>query len=147
MAVLERTLRQVAVSTAEIARYCDNAEHNELLDRAWVIGAGECFRQAALELAAAFDLDAHEAYAKRLRAIEAVHLLAAGDGFDGHAEAGAAWTWQDLQRVQIEHDRRIHPDVFGLSKAEQLRHYLLHSAKLTGFLASATIEERSWPML
>jgi hypothetical protein len=147
LAVLERTLRQVAVSTAEIARYCDHAEHNEQLDRAWVIGAGASFRQAAMELAAAFDLDLHEAYAKRLGAIEAGHLLATAGGFDGRAEAGAAWTWRDLQRVQIGHDRQFHPDVFGLSKAEQLRHYQFHAAKLTGFLAAATIGEDRWPML
>lgn len=146
LAVLQRTLRQVAVSTAEVARYCDHAEHIEELDRAWVISAGQRFREAAMELAAAFDLDLHEAYTERLWAIEAGHLLATSDGFDCRAEASTALTWRDLQRVQIEHDRRFHPDVFGLSKAEQLRHYLLHSAKLTGFLASATLDEGCWPM-
>lgn len=147
LAVLERTLRQVAVSTAEVARFCDHAEHNELVDRAWVARAGECFRDAAMELAAAFDVDLHDAYANRLWAIEARHLLATNDGFDSRAEASAAWTWQDLQRVQINHDRQFHPDVFGLSRAEQLRHYAFHSAKLTGFLASAILDEGCWPML
>jgi hypothetical protein len=148
MVSLERTLRHVAVSTAEVARYCDHAEHNEELARAWVLGAGERLREAAIELASAFTVDLRDSYASRLGAIETEHLLDTGaGGFDGRAEASAAWTWRELQCVQIGHDRHFHPDVFGLSKAEQLRHYLLHLAKLTGFLASATLDEQCWTKL
>ena len=147
MAALERTLRLVAVSTAEVARYCDHAEHNEELKRAWVLHAGERFRDVAMALASAFDVDLRDSYATRLGAIEANHLLDTGDDFNGQAEASAVWTWRELQCVQIRHDRLFHPDVFGLSKAEQLRHYLLHLAKLTGFIASATLDDGYWPAL
>ena len=36
---------------------------------------------------------------------------------------------------EVEHDRRYHPDVLGLSKSDQLRHYALHLAKLAGAMA------------
>jgi hypothetical protein len=147
VAVLEHALRQVAVSTAEVARFCDHSEHNEELDRAWVLRAGERFRDLAMALASAFDLDLRDSYANRLGAIEANHLLSAADRFDGQAEASAAWTWRDLQCVQIGHDRYFHPDVFGLARTEQLRHYVFHLAKLTGFLASATLDQSCWPAL
>jgi hypothetical protein len=64
-------------------------------------------------------------------------VLAQPGGFDGHAAALAAETWRDLQLVQIDHDRRYHADVFGLAKAEQLRHYALHLAKIVGAFAEA----------
>ncbi|MGH2383329.1 MAG: hypothetical protein ACRDG7_19210 [Candidatus Limnocylindria bacterium] len=76
-----------------------------------------------------------ERYAERLGAIEARNVLARPDGPDGRTAARAAGTWRDLQLVQLEHDRYYHPDVFGLSRTEQLRHYAFHLAKIVGAFA------------
>jgi hypothetical protein len=46
-----------------------------------------------------------------------------------------------LQLAQVEHDRRYHPDIIGLSKADQLRHNALHLAKLTGAVAAVAAGE------
>lgn len=40
-----------------------------------------------------------------------------------------------VQLVQLEHDRAYHLDVLGLSRADQLRHYAFHVAKLAGSFA------------
>jgi hypothetical protein len=37
----------------------------------------------------------------------------------------------------VEHDRHFHPDVIGLRTLDQLRHYVLHLAKLVGVFAEA----------
>jgi hypothetical protein len=56
---------------------------------------------------------------------------------DGGELARKASTWRELQLVQAAHDKDYHADVAGLSKAEQLRHYALHTAKLAGATAAA----------
>ncbi len=48
-----------------------------------------------------------------------------------------AHSWDEVQIAQVEHDRRFHPDVFGLSKVDQLRHYTFHVTKLAGLLLDA----------
>ena len=52
-------------------------------------------------------------------------------------------TWRQVQVAQLLHDRRFHPDVFGLSSLEQLRHYTLHVTKLAGLLVDAA-EPETW---
>jgi hypothetical protein len=62
----------------------------------------------------------------------------------GGAEAlSGAYRWEDVQVAQIIHDRQFHPDVFGLSKIDQLRHYTFHVTKLAGLLADAA-DTDSW---
>jgi hypothetical protein len=128
----------VAPRAAAVANYCDHVEHNEVADRDWVLGAAEDLALLAFELADAVGLELMELYAERLGAIEARNVLARPAGFDGHAAALEAETWRDLQIVQVEHDRFYHPDVVGLTKAEQLRHYALHLAKIVGAFAEAS---------
>jgi hypothetical protein len=126
-----------APQSAAVANYCDHVEHNEAAAADWVVEASEELSRLAFEFATEAELDLIHLYAERLGAIEARNVLARPGGFDGHAAALAAETWRDLQLVQIEHDRYYHADVIGLAKAEQLRHYALHLAKIVGAFADA----------
>ena len=42
---------RLAPAAAAVANYCDHVEHNEIADRAWVLGVGADLRQLAWELA------------------------------------------------------------------------------------------------
>ena len=61
----------------------------------------------------------------------------------GHKAIYTANSWRALQLVQAEHDRHYHPDVCGLTKGEQLRHYALHLAKIVG----GEIKASAWEIL
>jgi hypothetical protein len=124
-----------SVAAALVANYCDHVEHNEQVDRDWLETAGRMLRQIACEIAEWEGRDLLSLYANRLRAIEHRNPCFHEDGFDGGARAEEATTWRQLQLVQVEHDHHYHPDVIGLSKCDQLRHYSLHLTKLSGALA------------
>jgi hypothetical protein len=130
-----------APHAASVSNYCDHVEHNELADASWVIGAGEKLADLAMRYANASNLDLFELYATRLATIEARNVLASHQSFDGRASALAAKTWRELQLVQAAHDRSYHPDVNGLSRAEQLRHYAFHLAKIVGAFAKPSEDE------
>jgi hypothetical protein len=123
--------------SAAVAKYCDHVEHNEAAETAWVVGAGEGLCRLAMDFARDSGLDLVQLYAARLGAIESRNVLTAPRSFDGRRAALAAKTWRDLQLVQAEHDRYYHPDVNGLAKVEQLRHYAFHLAKIVGAFAEA----------
>jgi hypothetical protein len=125
----------LAEAAAAVANYCDHAEHNETLERAWVTDAAETLRTLSEEIAAYEHEDLYSRYAARLRQIEQRNPLWSPRELDGGALVEQASTWKALQLAQAEHDRRYHPDVFGLSKMEQLRHYAFHLAKLAGAIA------------
>ncbi len=72
--------------------------------------------------------------------IEARNVLHGQGAFDGPALVNETASWRELQLVQIEHDRFYHPDVVGLTKADQLRHYALHLAKLSAAAAETARE-------
>lgn len=126
---------RLAPLAASVANYCDHVEHNEVAERAWVLDPAAGLRDAAVEFATSLGLSPVELYAERLGEIEARNVLARPGGYDGHRAALEARTWRDLQLVQIDHDRHYHPDVAGMAKAEQLRHYALHLAKTVGAFA------------
>jgi hypothetical protein len=132
---------RIAPAAAAVANYCDHVEHNEGAERAWVTDAGALLRSASVAFAAGAGADPIELFAERLGAIEARNVLYRPGGFDGHAAALQARTWRDLQLLQVEHDRAYHPDVIGLTKADQLRHYALHLAKIVGAFAEAADHE------
>ncbi len=101
-----------------------------------------------MELANASNLSLREAYAARIRRVEASSLLRYTSGIQDSALAGAdaldtARTWDEVQIAQLIHDRQFHPDVFGLSKVDQLRHYTFHVTKLAGLVVDA-IDGASW---
>jgi hypothetical protein len=131
----------LAIAASDVANYCDHAEHCERADIKVVRAAGETLRATALHLARDADADAIELYATRLTMIEARNVLSHPGSYDGRGAALAAESWRGLQLVQVEHDRAYHPDIIGLPKAEQLRHYTLHVAKLTGATAAVLREE------
>jgi hypothetical protein len=126
---------ELAQASAAVANYCDHVEHNEPADRAWVTEGARTARDVALMIAAHEHEDLIELYAARLRQIERRNPLWSDGDLDGGELALNASTWRDLQLAQVEHDRRYHPDVMGLTKVDQLRHYALHFAKLVGAMA------------
>lgn len=143
--VVSAALR-LAVLAGDVANYCDHVEHNEAADLGSVREAGRTLRELAIELAALDTVPAVERYARRLAVIEGRNVLDHADAFDGAAAARNASTWRELQLVQTTHDRVFHPDVLGLAKLDQLRHYALHISKLAAALArvvqrTLTLEE------
>lgn len=142
--LLERSLRELAIAVGRLATYCDKTEHNEPWDAGGVRQSGLVFRDLAQNLAATAGISLRESYAQRLRELEGGHLW-------GGSRSPAAWecvekagSWAELQQAQAEHDRYYHPDIFGLSKQDQLRHYTLHMAKITGHLAEVCAEPIRW---
>jgi hypothetical protein len=132
---------RLAPPTAAVANYCDHVEHNEMADRAWVLDAGVQLRELACELSTNSGLSLFDLYAERLGEIEARNVLAQPGGYDGHRAALGAHTWRDLQLAQADHDRHYHPDVVGMAKDQQLRHYALHLAKAVGAFAEPRDED------
>jgi hypothetical protein len=121
--------------SAAVANYCDHVEHNEFADVAWVLDSAEELRSMAYAIAAAEQLDLRASYAARLRVIETRSPHWTSRTLDGGALVDTSATWRDLQLAQAQHDRYYHPDVSGLTKLDQLRHYALHIAKLAGAIA------------
>ena len=133
----------LAKVSAAVANYCDHMEHNEPVELDWITGPGQRLREIACEVAADEGLDLRALYAARLRAIEARNPLGTKLSPDGGEAVEGASTWRELQLAQAAHDRYYHPDVSGLTKADQLRHYAFHVAKLAGAyaeIADATID-------
>jgi hypothetical protein len=126
---------RIARIASDVANYCDHVEHNETADPGTVSDAGRALRELASQIASQECIDLKAAYANRLRMIESANVLVGELSYDGGADADSARTWRDLQLVQARHDRAFHPDVLGMPKAEQLRHYALHLAKIAGALA------------
>lgn len=146
--LLERAVRAIVRSAAACASYCEHVEHNEPATTQQVVHAAEQLRETAVQLAAAAGVSLSDAYATRIREVESASLhqhgmpsgtseLAGADALD------AARTWADFQLGQLAHDRQFHPDVFGLPKVEQLRHYTFHVTKLAGLLVDA-IDAATW---
>jgi hypothetical protein len=133
----------LAAASASLAGYCDRAEHLEKTDPDLIRQAGATLRRLALMLAENNQIDLVGAYRSRLDGVEQRHPLypAGFAAVDAIPNQGA--TWRQLQRVQWEHDRNYHPDVLGLSRYEQLRHYAFHLAKLAGAAAAAASGDES----
>ena len=147
--VMEKTLGArpsyaliLARIAADVANYCDHVEHNEEVSRGWVLGAASDLRQLAIRVASAESVDLLASYGSRLLAIEVRNVMNSADSFDGRVAVQQAHTWRDLQLVQIQHDRFFHPDVLGLHKLDQLRHYSLHLSKLAGAFARWAMDEK-----
>lgn len=145
----ERALRTVIKEAANLASFCEHVEHNEPTRTDVVAHASTQLRRTAQNLASASGLSLKDLYASRIRAVEEASFLATAPlpgnttNFDGANAAQKASTWQHLQTAQLLHDRQFHPDVFGLSKIDQVRHYTFHVTKLAGLLAEA-IDNEDW---
>jgi hypothetical protein len=123
-----------------VANVCDHVEHNEAADPMEVRVSGQRLRTVAVRLASGSGRSITLLYRERLRVIEARNVLHREGAFDGPAVVNETASWRELQLVQIEHDRFYHPDVVGLTKANQLRHYALHLAKLAAAAADTARE-------
>ncbi len=141
---LQQALNAAAAAAAAVANYCDHVEHVEAADRATITEAGETYRRLAIELAVRAGVDIFDAYADRLAAIEQRNVLSVEASFDAAAAVRAASVWSDLQRIQIAHDRAYHPDVLGLARIDQVRHYAFHLSKLVGALAAVAAGKVEW---
>ncbi len=130
-------LLDLAPASGAVANYCDHVEHNESADVEDVRNAARVLRDTALSLSNLAGVDPVELYAERLQMIEARNVHHTSDSHDGAAAARGVNQWRALQLVQDAHDHAYHYDVVGLTKAEQLRHYALHLAKLVGACAEA----------
>lgn len=142
MPVVNDCAARLATASASIAGYCDRAEHLEPTDPTAIRTAGATLRDLALEIAAQRTIDIVQAYRTRLEAVEQRHPLYPAGGYaavEVIPDHGA--TWRQLQRAQWEHDRNYHPDVLGLSRYEQLRHYAFHLAKIAGAASAAATTE------
>jgi hypothetical protein len=144
---LLEAMQDLAVAAAEVANYCDHAEHNESTEIADVRRAAKTLRSTAVGICLRAACEPTELYAERLAAIETKNVACTPESFNGAAAARAAGTLRDLQLVQLEHDRAYHADVVGLTKSDQLRHYALHLAKLAGATAAVArgdLSEQDW---
>jgi len=145
--LLTDTALVLAVVASDVANFCDHVEHCEPANIEFVRESAATLRSTALRLGDACGRDAFELYAGRLGMIEARNVVSHPGSYDGASAALAADSWRELQLVQVEHDRAYHPDIMGLPKAEQLRHYALHLAKLAGNTAAlvrGTVDEQDW---
>lgn len=136
---------RLAEIAGEVGAYCDHVEHCEHTHPSVIRTAGADLRKLTVDTAEQLDVDVFDAYALRLDQIERRNPLFR-DGLEAffavgrdslRADVQAASNWRELQLIQIEHDRNFHPDVIGMSKYEQTRHYAFHLAKLAGIFAAA----------
>lgn len=146
--VAESSARQLVRVAAALASFCEHVEHNEPTLLQLPIDGADRLRKVAVDLAAAFDVDLRLAYASRIRQVEEASLYSRQPGEERPNAPGAdaldhASTWSDVQLAQAMHDRQFHPDVFGLSKIDQLRHYTFHVTKLAGLLIDA-VDSNDW---
>lgn len=125
-----QTVFAIVRAAGKLATYCDRAEHNEPNDRGAIAAVATDLRTLALTASSAHDLDLQSLYSFRLARIEAKHPAWLATTFDGSQAIGEAKTWRDMQAAQYQHDLFYHPDVTGLAKFDQLRHYTLHLTKL-----------------
>jgi len=125
----------LATASAAVSNYCDHVEHNERADVGDVQEAGAVLRATGARLSRVGGYDPVDLYARRLSMIEQRNVIHCEGSFDGAAAARDAADWRALQLVQVAHDHAYHADVIGLTKCDQLRHYALHVAKLSGATA------------
>jgi hypothetical protein len=145
---IEVGLRALVRAAADLASFCEHVEHNESHSVGDVARAAANLRRLAEELSLASGLKLSEAYRRRIRRVEESSLLrlavSHGDApcLVGAEAVDRAKTWDEIQIAQIQHDKVFHPDVFGLSKLDQVRHYTFHVTKLGGLLVDALDNDR-----
>jgi hypothetical protein len=142
--LLEELVVSMAGAAADVARYCDRAEHCDEVDREWVLRAGDTCRTAAFRLSRAGGVEIRQLYAARLDRIEENQILGTARNVSAAESIRNADTLRALQTAQAEHDRVYHPDVYGLSRINQLRHYSFHVTKLVGAIADLIVEPTDW---
>ena len=131
-------------AAGQLADHCEHIEHNESPAHS-VATIAEELRQTAARMAQRADLDLGQLYAARIQAVESASMMRfVGFGevrLAGFEIMSQARTWHEFQLGQLAHDRQFHPDVFGLSGYEQLRHYSFHVTKLPWLLQEAVARQ------
>jgi hypothetical protein len=128
-----------------IAVHCDRSEHNEDVLKETLRTQGGLLREMVIGLAIENNLDLKELYASRLEGLEGRHPMGGSGLFDGGAAARAIESWSDAQQVQYKHDIYYHPDVAGMPKINQIRHYAFHVSKLAMLTLDAALEVEGGP--
>lgn len=146
--LFEDSARGLIRVAAALAGFCEHVEHNEPTIHQLPIDAARRLRAIAVDIATGTEIDLAQAYATRIAHVEQTSLHSQVPGspipfLPGADAMTSAATWAEFQIAQVVHDRQFHPDVFGLSKLDQLRHYTLHVTKLAGLLIDA-IDSNDW---
>lgn len=122
---------KAAIAAGKVANYCDHAEHNEVLDRRWVIDSAEEFRSLALVIATMGGVELRKAF------------VAFGQPWDGRVlnclKIGSSQ--RDVQRALIDHDMKVNPDVMGRARCDQLRHHAMRTIILVARIADNTLDK------
>jgi hypothetical protein len=128
---------RLSSAAGKIATFCDHVEHNEPADKVLIQVASKILMEITFDLYS--DNSIPESYGQRLKTIEERNVLF--QGLTLEEQANKAQSWRDLQLCQIAHDAQFHPDVVGMSKYDQLRHYAFHVAKLAGSYAEFILND------
>ncbi len=135
-------LEELALIAGPIASYLDKSEHLERTEITSISRAGSSLRSLAASIARAHELDVVELYARRLDEIQQRNVLHQPHEDEGiPAKVQEAHSLRDLQLLQLAHDRVFHPDVFGLPRDDQLRHFLLHLVKIMSAAAASARDQ------
>ncbi len=130
--------------TGRLSQFCDRLEHNEGADRMELLDVGRLLRESAVVAIRASSVKLRDRYADRLEELESRNVLR----WDGDAHwpdrIRHAKTWREVQVAQARHDATYHPDVVGLPRAEQVRHYTLHLSKLVWKMYRACEDDITW---
>lgn len=132
--------------TATLADHCLRLESCSPISPSALVEVGEQLRNIAVRLFRLRGTSLVASYAKRIADIEAMSILRHRridiERIQTPAELLAtAETWSDIQIAQMLHDRQFHPDVFGMSKINQLTHYTLHVMKIPSSVLQAASGE------
>ncbi len=139
-----RAFVELVEVTGRLARFCDYVEHNEGTNRTELLDVGSLLRRSAVSIIRANSLSLRERYADRLEELESRNVLR-WDGAGNWPEIiRNAKTWRDIQVAQARHDATYHPDVIGLPRSEQVRHYTLHLSKLVWKMLPGCEDDSAW---
>jgi hypothetical protein len=131
---------EAAVIASDIANYCDHSEHVEETNPLLVAHRAADLRDMAFEIADHERVDILQLYAARLGSIARQNAVyVPKHSFKSERRVREVETLHDLQVAQAKHNRTYHPDVAGLSRADQLRHFSLHVSKLVGALSEQAV--------
>jgi hypothetical protein len=92
----------------------------------------------------ASSMDVKRYYADRIEGLEGRNVLRWDGSGNWPDVIRNAKTWREVQIAQSRHDAMFHPDVVGLPRADQLRHYHLHLSKLVRRMLPTCFSVEAW---
>lgn len=134
--------KQFVLAAATLSKHCEHVEHCESNSVNDINLVSEKLLQIALSIAIENKINLAEVYLKKLQTVEAKkHLQKTLLNEDPSLQAGPLTkdiTWQKIQINQLIYDRQSEPNMLGIPKYEQVRHYALQITKLASLLFEAT---------